>query len=369
MMFDGMTFDGLRLGVTAQEVASLAQVSQSAVSRTFTPGASVSDATREKVLQAAKKLGYRPNALARSLITRRSHMIALVMSYLENQFYPLVIEKLSQKLQQQGYHLLMFISDEAEADGVLAEILQYQVDGIVMASTMLSSDMAKSCADFGVPVVFFNRVPDSTSAQNNIWALGGPANTTSSVTSDNYQGGRMVAQLLLETGHQRIAFLAGLEQSSTNVDRERGFNEVLFAAGVVVYRRAVGNYSAESAKHAARAMFSDANPSQRPDAVFVANDHMAIAVMDVLRIELGLGIPQDVSVVGFDDVPQAAWGSYQLTTVTQDVEDMVGATVELLNQQMQGDRTTKSAFAVSSKHIKIACKLVLRQSVRTKPLH
>ena len=359
-----MTFDTFKLGVTAHEVASLAKVSQSAVSRTFTPGASVSDATREKVLQAAKKLGYRPNALARSLITRRSHMIALVMSYLENQFYPLVIEKLSQKLQQQGYHLLMFISDEAESDGVLAEILQYQVDGIVMASTMLSADMAKSCADFGVPVVFFNRVPDSTPAQNSIWAAGSPTNATSSVTSDNYQGGRMVAQLLLETGHKRIAFLAGLEQSSTNVERERGFNDVLGAAGVSIYRRGVGHYSAEGAKTAARAMFSDTKPARRPDAVFVANDHMAMAAMDVLRIELGLRIPQDVSVVGFDDVPQAAWGSYQLTTVTQSVEDMVGATVELLNQQMQGDAATKTAFSMPSKHIKVACKLVQRQSVR-----
>jgi len=363
-----MTFDGLKLGVTAHEVASLAKVSQSAVSRTFTPGASVSEATREKVLQAAKKLGYRPNALARSLITRRSHMIALVMSYLENQFYPLVIEKLSQKLQRQGYHLLMFISDEAESDGVLAEILQYQVDGIVMASTMLSPDMARRCADFGVPVVFFNRVPDSAPAQNNIWAAGSPANATSSVTSDNYQGGRMVAQLLLERRHKRIAFLAGLEQSSTNAERERGFNDVLHAAGVAVYRRAVGNYSAEGAKHAARAMFAGANPLDRPDALFVANDHMAMAAMDVLRIELGLRIPQDVSVVGFDDVPQAAWGSYQLTTVAQSVEDMVRATVELLNQQMQGNAATKPAFDLPSKHIKIACKLVQRQSVRAKPI-
>jgi len=359
-----MTFDGLKLGVTAHEVASLAQVSQSAVSRTFTPGASVSDATREKVLQAAKKLGYRPNALARSLITRRSHMIALVMSYLENQFYPLVIEKLSQKLQQQGYHLLMFISDEAESDGVLAEILQYQVDGIVMASTMLSPDMAKSCADFGVPVVFFNRVPDSTPAQNSIWAACSSANATSSVTSDNYEGGRMVAHLLLERRHKRIAFLAGLERSSTNVERERGFNDVLHAAGVTVYRREVGNYSAIGAKLATRAMFADKNPEARPDAVFVANDHMAIAAMDVLRMELGLRIPQDVSVVGFDDVPQAAWGSYLLTTVTQSVEDMVDATVELLSQQMLGDAVPKTGFAPPSKHIKVACKLVQRQSVR-----
>ncbi|UUZ77079.1 LacI family transcriptional regulator [Polaromonas sp. P1(28)-13] len=139
----------MKTSATAQEVGRLAQVSQSAVSRTFTPGASVSEETRNKVLAAAKTLGYRPNALARSLITQRSHIIALVMSYLENQFYPLVIEKLSQKLQKQGYHVLMFISDLHEADGVLTEILQYQVDGIVMASTMLSSDLAKSCADSG----------------------------------------------------------------------------------------------------------------------------------------------------------------------------------------------------------------------------
>lgn len=361
-----MTFDGFKLGVTAHEVASLAQVSQSAVSRTFTPGASVSDATREKVLQAAKKLGYRPNALARSLITRRTHIIALVMSYLENQFYPLVIEKLSQQLQRQGYHLLMFISEEAESDGVLAEILQYQVDGIVMASTMLSPSMAKSCADFGVPVVFFNRVPDTTPAQNNMWAASSQANATSSVTSDNYQGGRMVAELLLKTGHRKIAFLAGLELSSTSVERERGFIDVLSAAGVDLYRRAVGNYSAEGAKAAARVLFAGASLAARPDAVFVANDHMAIAAMDVLRIELGLRIPQDVSVVGFDDVPQAAWGAYQLTTVTQSVEEMVSATVELLNQQMQGDPSQKAAFARPPKHIKVACKLVQRQSVRAK---
>src|SRR5690606_9152219 len=102
---------GMKPKATAQDVATLAKVSQSAVSRTFTPGASVSDETRERVMIAAKTLGYRPNAMARSLITRRSRIIALVMGYLENQFYPLVIEKLSQKLQKQGYHVLMFISN------------------------------------------------------------------------------------------------------------------------------------------------------------------------------------------------------------------------------------------------------------------
>ena len=334
----------MKSNATAHEVGRLAQVSQSAVSRTFTPGASVSEATRNKVLAAANTLGYRPNALARSLITRRSHIIALVMSYLENQFYPLVIEKLSQKLQKRGYHVLMFISDLDQADGVLAEILQYQVDGIVMASTMLSSALAKSCADSGVPVILFNRVPDISALARL---------STSSVTSDNYRGGRMVAELLLERGHRKVAFLAGLENSSTNLERERGFNEVLQESGLAVHSRAVGHYSFERAQQATRQLFAG---SDLPDAVFVANDHMAIAAMDVLRIELNLRVPQDVSVVGFDDVPQAAWGSYRLTTVVQSVEDMVDATVNLLHEQMQGE--------VRPRNVVVPCRVVERHSVR-----
>jgi len=330
--------------VTSQQVAKLAHVSQSAVSRTFTPGASVSQVTRKKVLAAAKALGYRPNAIARSLITRRSRIIALVMSYLENQFYPLVIEKLSQQLQRQGYHVLLFISEIDEVDEVLSDILQYQVDGIVMASVTLSAGLATSCADAGVPIIMINRVPDTdTLARHNI----------SSVTSDNYQGGRMVAQLLLDRGHQRIAFIAGLENSSTNLERERGFNEVLQQAGCPAFSRAVGNYSFDGAAQATRALFDCAD---RPDAIFVANDHMAIAAMDVLRVEFGLRIPQDVSVIGFDDIPQAAWGSYRLTTVLQCVPDMVNATVDLLLQQIQGE--------INPNSVVIPCRIVERTSVR-----
>lgn len=335
----------MKAGATAQEVARLAKVSQSAVSRSFTPGASVSEDTRNRVMAAAKALGYRPNALARSLITRRSRIIALVMSYLENQFYPLVIEKLSQKLQKQGYHVLMFISDGDETDGVLDEILQYQIDGIVMASAMLSPELARQCADVGVPVVLFNRVPDLS-------AFG--RHTTCSVTCDNYRGGQMAAELLLARGHERIAYLAGLEKSSTSLERERGFNDALQAAGAAVYRRAVGHYSFERAKEATRALFT--GRGRRPDAVFVANDHMAIATLDVLRLELGLRVPQDVSVIGFDDVPQAAWGAYRLTTVVQSVEQMVEATIELLHEQMQDDARPRNVV--------IACQVVERDSVR-----
>lgn len=335
----------MKLAVTAVDVAKVAKVSQSAVSRAFTPGASVSEETRQRVMAAAKSLGYRPNAMARSLITRRSRIIALVMGYLENQFYPLVIEKLSQQLQKQGYHVLMFISDGDETDGVLDEILQYQVDGVVMASAMLSPALARQCADVGVPVVLFNRVPDVSAFRRH---------TTCSVTSDNFRGGQMAAELLLARGHRRIAFLAGLEKSSTNLERERGFSDALGAAGATIYRRAVGHYSFEGAQEAARSLF--AGKGKAPDAVFVANDHMAIAAMDVLRQELALRVPQDVSVIGFDDVPQAAWGAYRLTTVVQSVEKMVKATVDLLQEQMLDHARPRNVV--------IPCTVVERDSVR-----
>ncbi|QHI99256.1 substrate-binding domain-containing protein [Xylophilus rhododendri] len=335
----------MRSGANAQAVAELAKVSQSAVSRTFTPGASVSEDTRARVLAAAKTLGYRPNALARSLITRRSQIIALVMGYLENQFYPLVIEKLSQKLQKQGYHVLMFITEQDEqTDGVLAEILQYQVDGVVMASAMLSPDLARQCADTGVPVVMFNRVP-----QTHAFASHG----TSAVTSDNRRGGRLVAELLLARGYRRIAFLAGLENSSTNLERERGFHEAMAEARMPVFASAHGHYDFERAKQATRELFAG---EEKPDALFVANDHMAIAALDVLRQELGLKVPQEVGVVGFDDVPQAAWGAYRLTTVVQSVEEMVEATVGLLHEQMRED--------AAPRNVVIPCRIVERDTVR-----
>lgn len=335
--------------VTSLHVARLAQVSQSAVSRTFTPGASVSELTRAKVNDAARQLGYRPNAIARSLITKRSRIIGVVMSQLDNQFYPLVLEKLSQRLRSDGYHVLLFISDRDESDGVLAEILQYQVDGIVMACTVLSSALARDCADAGSPVVLFNRM--SRQAANEL-------HPASAVSSDNEAGARMVARHLVAAGHQRIAYLAGLEASSTNVDRERGFREELALLGTRIHSRAVGNYSFEGAQAAARELFGLASrrPDAMPDAIFVGSDHMAIAVMDVLRCELGLKVPQDVSVVGFDNVPQAAWGAYQLTTVEQPIDLMIEATATLLNEQIEGTATPHA--------VTVPCRLVLRGSTR-----
>ena len=175
-----------------------AGVSQSAVSRVFTPGASASKKTVEKVRKAAAELGYRPNVLARSLTTGKSRIIGLVVAYFENQFYPEALERLSNALQARGYHVLIFMATQTaeNIDLVMQEILDYQVDGIIMASVALSSELATTCQDANVPVVLFNRGQDGSGV--------------SSVTSANVLGGAKVADFLVAGGHERIAHVSAV---------------------------------------------------------------------------------------------------------------------------------------------------------------
>ncbi len=299
---------------TATDVARLAGVSQSAVSRAFTPGASVSPDTRAKITAAAHSLGYRPNAIARSLITKRSRIIGLVAAYLQNHFYPEVIERLSAQLRARGYHIMLFTADNRHAaDPLLEEILRYQVDGLILASTTLSSALAAECALAGIPVLLFNRTTETADV--------------SSVTGENARGGALIAEFLAAAGHRRMAFVAGVENSSTSRDREAGFSGWLAAHGLAPPLRAVGHYTMEGAAAAARALLSRPD---RPDAIFCGNDHMAFAILEVARHEFGLRIPVDLSLVGFDDVGAARWRSFDLTSFSQPVERMVDLAVDAI---------------------------------------
>lgn len=330
--------------VTAQQVAALAGVSQSAVSRVFTPGASASELTMKKVREAATELGYRPNSLARAMVSGKSRMIGLVVAYLQNQFYPEALERLSNELQARGYHVLVFLAAQTagSVDDVIEEILDYQVDGIIAASVALSSELSNRCRAANVPMVLFNRSQDDC--------------TMSAVTSDNYAGGRKVAEFLLAGGHQRIAYIAGWEGASTQRDREAGFRDALSAAGMPLFARGVGNFVLEQARVATRQMFGG-SPETRPDAVFVANDHMAFAVIDVLRSEFGFDVPADVSVVGYDDVPAASWPAYDLTTVRQRANQMITTTVDILLDEIENE-------SVAPRRVQIDGPLIQRGSAR-----
>ncbi|MEM7719783.1 MAG: LacI family DNA-binding transcriptional regulator [Pseudomonadota bacterium] len=327
--------------VTSLEVARRAGVSQSAVSRVFTPGASASAKTAEKVKRAAKELGYRPNVLARAMVSGKSRIIGLVVAYLENQFYPVALELLSNALQERGYHLLIFTAPNSTdgVEGVIADLMDYQVDGIIAASVSLSSPLAKRARAAGVPVVLFNRGQIGADFSN--------------VTSTNYDGAHEVTTYLLGTGHTRIAHIAGWQGSQTGQERVRGFEAALAAVGQKPFAVVDGMYKRDVAAACAHQLLS----GTRPDAIFVGNDHMAFAVLDVIR-DMGMTPGKDISVIGFDDVPQASWGGYNLATYRQPVNRMVKATVDLILDQVE------SGLAAPRK-IEIKGELILRGSVRT----
>jgi len=310
--------------VTAMDVARLAGVSQSAVSRVFTPGASASKRTVEKVRAAAEQLGYRPNPLARAMITGRTRIIGLVVAYLENQFYPMALERLSRALQERGYHILVFMAENSteKVAEVVQELIDYRVDGIITASVAMSNDLTARLTAIGIPVVNFNRGQDDARLTD--------------ITSDNIAGGRRATEFLIKGEHARIAHVMGWQGSSTGRDRAEGFRQAMDAAGLAPFAMIDGMYDRDTATRVARELFGRPD---HPDAIFVGNDHMAFAVMDELRFGLGLRVPQDVSIIGYDDVPMAAWPAYGLTTIRQPVNRMVTATVEAILGLIDGTAT------------------------------
>ena len=300
---------GPRQRVTSLDVARAAGVSQSAVSRAFTAGASVAPDTRARVLAAASALGYRPNILARSLVSRTSGLVGIVMGHLTNPFYPAVLEAFGATLRQVDKRMLLIPVPDGDVDQVIGEVLQHQVDGIVIASATLSSALAEECARQGRPVVLFNRTTT--------------APTVATVSCDNEGAGRLVARALVAAGHTRLLYVAGTPDSSTNLERERGFHAEAAALGAGV-RVVAGLYHYETAFAAVTAALQDP-----PEAVFAANDVMGCAAIDAAR-RRGLAVPRDLSVIAMDDGPMAAWAGYDLTVIRQPVAAMVAAAVDLL---------------------------------------
>ena len=302
---------------SAHDVARLAGVSQAAVSRAFTPGASISAATREKVINAANTLGYRPNLLARSLIKGESGIVGVVIGSTLNSFFASAIDLLSAGLARKQKHILIFTARDASgSDPQVEELLKYQVDALLMMASGMSTAMAQRCQNEGVPVIFFNRPPQK---------IGG----TSTVVGNNTSGAKIIAEHLLQQGYRRISLIRGRENSLTGRERESGFASYLSRSGVPLFSESVGGFTREGAIDATRTLLRVAK-RQRPDAIFCANDYMALAAIEVARHEFGLSIGRDIGIAGFDDVEQAAWPSFDLTTFTCPIEAMIEKALTIL---------------------------------------
>lgn len=310
--------------VTSHDVSREAGVSQSAVSRAFTPGARISPETRRRVLEAAHKLGYQPNAIARSLVTQRSGIVALIVGELHNPFYPQALSQFAQALEAKGKRALLLTHDaRRDVQDTLDAASRYQIEAAIVFPTRLNA-APPSLGDVsrgGVPVLLFNRHL--------------PGQDLLSVACDNHAGGRLAAQVLLDGGATRLAFIGGDPDTSTHQDRLRGFTERLAEAGLSPVAAPARAFQYDWGVQATLDLHAGQEPTQWPDAIFGANDIIAIGVLDALR-QLGRRVPEEVSVIGFDDIQESARLAYRLTTIQQPLEAMIEDALLALDDPQPG---------------------------------
>jgi DNA-binding LacI/PurR family transcriptional regulator len=304
-----------RRPMTSRDLAKLIGVSQSAVSRAFTPGASISPDMRARILHAADDLGYQPNAIASILSTRRSKIVGLVISDLRNPFYPVLLERLTRALQERGQQTLLFnLTPGSDIKQQLTALRVYNVDALIIISATVLSGADLSWATEGRKSVLVNRVVVDANLN--------------SVICDDAAGARAVADHFHSSGFRRVAYVAGLGSTTVGLTRREAFETRIAELGLTLTAAVTGGeYSYEAGYRAALKILQ----GERPEAIFFANDILAIGGIDALRDEAGLRVPEDVAVAGFDDIAMASWPRYQLTTYRQPVDSIVRATVDLVD--------------------------------------
>lgn len=308
-----------RRGPTSHDVARMAGVAQSTVSRALSGDPNVSESTRAKVVAAAEELSYAPDVIARSLITRESRRVGVVISNITNPFYPHLVDVLERDFSALGYSMLLFNEQDADEQQDFLELYQGRaVDGFVFASAMIGFAAADRLHDSGVPVVFLNRHIDDGRFDR--------------VVSDNQAGAAFVAEHLVDLGHERIAQIAGPPETSTARERNAGFRSALAALDhpLAAELSIAGPYEHATGFEGARKLLSTPKP---PTAIFCGNDVIALGAWDAAT-SAGLRIPEEVSVIGFDDIPMSSWDSIGLTTVRQPLADMARASAELLIEHL-----------------------------------
>lgn len=302
------------LFVSARAVAERAGVSRSAVSRTFTEGASVSEQTRRKVLQAATELGYHVNHLARGL-RERSNIVCLVVADMTTPIRAKMVDVLTRKLQAVG-KVTMVINTETDTESVssaLRQTLNYRADATVVLSGTPPASLIETCLANGQQVLLINRDDDFSG--------------TLSLGVDNAMAGSEALFLLQRAGCRRLGVVTSTAGTASLLERERSFLKAAAAAGLAVSVTAAGPTTYATGAEAARRLFGRSNA---PDGIFCVTDLLALGFMDTAREEFRLRVPDDICIVGFDDIDQADWHSYRLTTFAQPLEVMASYVVALI---------------------------------------
>jgi DNA-binding LacI/PurR family transcriptional regulator len=333
----------MRMVATLKDVALLAGVSTSAVSRSFTEGASVSPAMRARVEVAAQALGYSPNFLAASLTTGRTKLIGLVSNNFHNPVFLEVFDLFTRALQDRGLRpLLVNLSDETDPEASVRMLQQYSVDGVVVASSTLPAGFAEAFARVGLPVVHsFGRKTD--------------APLVHVVGVDNVACGRIAARELIARGYKRVGFLGGPERATSTQDRLAGFRGAITRhKDLALSISYASTYSFEAGRAEMQRLLADA-PAE---VYFCGDDVLSIGALSALA-DAGLSVPGDVGILGFNDMEMAGWANIGLTTIHQPVAKIIAASVDLVVDLVDAPQTEPAVRL-------FPCHLVSRRTLRDK---
>jgi DNA-binding LacI/PurR family transcriptional regulator len=328
---------------TLKDVAARAGVSRSAVSRTFTDGASVSPKMRKRVEKAALELDYSPNFLARSLTTRRTKLIGLVSNNFHNPIFLEVFDLFTRGLQDRGLRpLLVNLSNETDPDHSVQMLTQYSVDGVIVASSTLPPAFSKAFRDKRIPVVnTFGRYASSPDVHV--------------VGIDNVAAGRTAACELLMRNYTRVAFLGGPKSATSTQDRFKGFQDEISQ-----HKNVTQTYSFADAYtfQAGRAEMTRLLETGHAEAYFCGDDVLSIGALSAIK-DHGLSVPQDIGIIGLNDMEMAGWENIALTTIHQPIKQIIDSSMELMVAMLdEPDRYPEARL--------FPCRVVERATLRQK---
>lgn len=315
---------GGNLKITSFSVAEAARVSQSTVSRALRGDPGIAAATVRRVVAVASELGYVPSERARDLSTRSTRRIAMLVD-LDNPLWSLLVSRLHDELAARDYRLTL-IAGHGDQQAIESNLLGGGVDGVIVCTVSLDSTLPALLHRRGVAAVLLHRYTEAPSAGAELDAC----------VADNRAGGAAAAKVLLDAGHRRIAALFGPCDVSTGRDRAAGFRDALLEDGAGLAAEMV-RYGSFDFAHGRQSLPELMAPPDRPTALFCSNDEIALGALNAAA-EMGLRVPHDLAIVGFDDLAQAAWPIVALSTVHVPFADMLRSAVNLLMERIGGYR-------------------------------
>ncbi|PCI85268.1 MAG: LacI family transcriptional regulator [Hyphomicrobiales bacterium] len=304
---------------TSYDVAKLAGVHRSAVSRAFSDGGSISAKTKEKVMKAAEVLEYRVNFFARGLQKQNSGLVGIVASRLDTPYRAKQVKLASHELIRNGYTPILLTVDKSDdVSGHMSNLLNYNITGMIVTSDTPPAKIIEECIQYNVPIVLINRDPSITG--------------TDRIQLDIEHAGQMAFDMLRRGGAKKFGVLMPQSQTYTVVGRAEVFAQKCRDAGLPISIIKTSGQSYTAGIESTQIVYENL---ANIDAIFCTTDLMAFGLLDGLRTRYNIAVPERLEMLGFDDIEQASWAGYNLSTINQDIQESAVAAVSLMMKRLE----------------------------------